>query len=424
MAVTWQDRVKTDFVIQTGDKARFVPLWFSASARHSVRYNVSKFEFKGIQGSLVKRGTSQGQEYDIEIVFHGGDNIEQAKAFKKSADNPGAWTITHPMYERLYVQPVDEFRYDNGRLNQTVISGTVIETLLDSGVAPTLDPVVVVAQLAKVANQNLNDTYVSYNSVVSANSLQSMLSSVNSIYRSVSAKIANVQSTVTLYRNLYNQTISTLLLPITATSFALNAITAVQGMYIAPASFVDTVVNRLNMLKLQFDIINENVPAILRIPFVNTRSLKKLYENNAGSIISAMCEAAFTNIGDDYLYRPDVLSIISTIAQNYNTFLANIVSLQTANGGQTNSYIPDPNAIQSLQNCVYSTIQNLFSISAGALQARTYVLPYDDNLINVTYLLYGSDPDDSKKMTLMANNNIGLDEILILRQGRKILYYV
>ncbi len=421
---TWQERVKTDFVIQLGDKTKFVPLWFNATARHSVRYNVSKFEFKGIQGSLVKRGTSQGQEYDIQIIFHGGDNLEQAKAFKKSADNPGAWVITHPLYERLYVQPVDEFQYDNGKLNQTVISGTVIETLLDSGVAPTLDPVVIVGEFSKVANQDLTDTYVADNPTVSANSLQSMLDTVNSSYRAVSAKISNVQSNVTAYRNIYNQTTSVLLSPITATSFALNAISATQNLLIAPASFEDTVINRLNMLKLQFDIVNQNVPAILRIPFVNTRSLKKLYENTAGSIISAMCQAAFTNIGDDYLYRPDVLNVISILAQNYNAYLANIVSLQTANGGQLNSYIPSPNAIQSLQNCVYSTIQNLFNISAGSLQARTYVLPYDDNLINVTYLLYGSDPDDSKKMRLIANNNIGLNEILVLRQGRKILYYV
>ena len=421
----WQDRVKTDYVIATGDGAKYTPQWFNASAKKSVRYNVAKFEFKGLQGSLVKRGTSQGQSYDIEIIFQGADNIDVAASFKKSADNPGAWTITHPIYDKIYVQPVDEFEYDNSELNKTTISGKVIETLLDSGLAPTLQQPDIIAAMAVTAQTALTVTFVSFQKPNLSDIISGMLNHVNSIFKSIEAKIATVQADITQYQNLYNQTINTINTPINAaTYYLLNAANAVQSLIVAPAVFVDNVVNRLDMLNASLAIVNQDIAMIQRIYNRNTVSLKKLYENNAGSIIAAICTATVTNITDDYDYRPDVISVINQVTAAYNTYLTNLISLQTANGGQPDSYIPDADSINALQSCVYNTVQALYSISAGALQPRTYTLPYDDNLINVSYLLYGSDPDDTKKAAMIANNNIGLGELLILKAGRKIVYYV
>jgi hypothetical protein len=422
---TWLDTIKTGYTIKTGEGSGYFPNWMVASAKKSVRYNVSKFEFKGLYGSLVKRGTSQGQEYRIEIIFHGGDNVGIAKAFKKSADNPGAWTITHPLYGAIYAQPVDEWEYDNSQLNQTVISGTVIETLLDSGVAATVNQPDLIESLTTVANQLWANKYVSDAVPPKITDIQGMLNHVNGVYNSIQGKIANVQANVTNYRNIYNQAVNTITNPITATAFYVtNAITSVQGVITAPAYFADTVVNRLAMFDAAFAVINKDLAPILAAYDVSTSTRKRLYENNGGAIIMGMCNAAMNNITTDYDYRPDVLNVIAHIIAVYNAYIDNIISLQTDTGADPDAYIPDADSVIAAQTAVFATTQALFDISANAKQQRTYVLPHDDNIINVAYKLYGGDPDDTIKTAMIANNNIGLDEILILKKDRKIIYYV
>ena len=119
-----------------------------------------------------------------------------------------------------------------------------------------------------------------------------------------------------------------------------------------------------------------------------------------------------------------MLSVIQQLTAAYNGYINNLVALQSLTGGEIDSYIPSSASITSLQLLVNYTISQLYQISAGAKTQKTYTLPYDDNLINVAYKLYGADPDDSLKQTMIANNNIGLNEILVLKKGRQIIYYV
>ena len=80
---SWLDLVKTDYVIKTGDAFTYKPLWLNA--RKSKKFNISQFEFKGINGSLVKKGNPQARVYDIEIYFQGADHMDQAKLFDLSS---------------------------------------------------------------------------------------------------------------------------------------------------------------------------------------------------------------------------------------------------------------------------------------------------------------------------------------------------
>jgi hypothetical protein len=69
-------------------------------------------------------------------------------------------------------------------------------------------------------------------------------------------------------------------------------------------------------------------------------------------------------------------------------------------------------------------ISNLYSIAFAAKQEREYVLDKDSNPILLTHKFYGLDKNDVNLEKFISTNDIGLTEILNIRKGRKIVYYV
>jgi hypothetical protein len=55
---------------------------------------------------------------------------------------------------------------------------------------------------------------------------------------------------------------------------------------------------------------------------------------------------------------------------------------------------------------------------------RFLFLEEDTNLILLTQRLYSLDDADNNMVELMENNNLGPNDILQLKKGRKIVYYI
>ena len=286
--------VKTDFVITTGDGKTYTPYW--VNAKKEKEFNVSQFQFKGVKGSLVKRGQPLGRVYEIEIIFQGADNLTTAKAFDDSSDNPKAWKIAHPMYGSLYVQ-VTRLFFDNSQFNISRITGMIVETILDNGLAPKLNPVDVVTSQAVTTNKALRDSFVAGAPEPSTNLLNAVLTNVNGFYKAVYTKIANVQADVTAYNNIYNEVNSTILTAISLPeNVSLNVIQQTQALILAPAYFANRVAERIDMYNAMLGVINGDVANILATYSRPTKEAKKLFENNGGSMITGMLLSAVTNI--------------------------------------------------------------------------------------------------------------------------------
>ena len=89
-----------------------------------------EFNFPGVSGSLVSRRLPKGRRYALELYFQGEDNTTIADAFETSADDPRPWTLSHPLYGQLTVQPLS-LSFDNSKMNSTRVTGTVVETITD-----------------------------------------------------------------------------------------------------------------------------------------------------------------------------------------------------------------------------------------------------------------------------------------------------
>lgn len=418
---TWVDLLGTEFVIITGDEKVYTPHSLHTSWNKHYDFNISKFHFKDLPGTLVKRGEVQGRVYMIEIIFQGDDNLDVAMEFDISSRDKNAWRITHPFYGSLYVQPI-WLEFNNGKLNQTIITGEVIETLLDDGTEAELatsdaveaKAIKVMEQSATAVAENVPEPKVPF--------FQQLNGYINDVHDLVVSKINTVQDNITGYAAYYNN--ASAVAQNTAFFDTIDIIRNTQSLIFSPCYFIDTVKNRIGMMKSQLAIFNETIEPLLALYNTITSPQKRLYETAAAAAITGMCAAAVINVTDDYDYRPDVLEVVEEIINSYNAYIVNLYTLQTANAGQLDSYMPDPVSITGLAQLVYSTAAQLLTLTADAKQQRIFTLPYDNNILLIGFELYPEMNPDEAANLIMKHNGIGHNELLLVKQGRKIVYYV
>jgi hypothetical protein len=171
-------------------------------------------------------------------------------------------------------------------------------------------------------------------------------------------------------------------------------------------------------------MLSDMVTDILNLYNIPTKSSKCVYEMYGATAITGMCLSATTNTGEAYTYRPDVIDVINLVITAYNGYINNLDLLQSDYGGNVDSYIPNPNGITKLNNLVHTTISLLMTIANSAKQERVFYTTEPTNSISLTHKLYGMSLDDSTLDLFMKSNAIGITEMLNIKVGRKITYYI
>ena len=217
------------------------------------------------------------------------------------------------------------------------------------------------------------------------------------------------------YFNLFNAADAAIL---DATTEPLAAIRAMNTMISAPGLFDESVKNRIALFQDQFDRLSTSINTITEA------SKKKIYESNVGGGISTMALAVANPIEGDYANRPDVIDRIDEILAIYNAYIDNLDILQTDNGGTPESYIPDSESLTGLNDLINFAISNLFDIALNTSQERSIIAEKDTNVILLTHRIYGLDAEDTLMDQLIDNNKIGIIELINIKKGRKIVYYI
>lgn len=409
--MSWIEKSNTDFTITCGDGRSYTVGWLNATL--AVEWNAGIFEFNKLKGTMVKRKERKGNRYNIEVHFQGEDHLDVAEDFRLSADNPAPWVIQHPYYGQLTVQPT-ALLFDNTGYNITKITGTVIETITEEA------PVVKVSAPDKIiADTALMDTRAmeTFNTQVqpATADLQTITANNTALYNEGKK---GLQGTLNAegYTNAFNTAQSAVNKILTGPSLAL---TQIQAFINYPVQFQERVSNRLQSFANQLAQLRNTVENI------TTRNGKKIYEFQGATLVGGMALTTVTNItGQDYNNRTLVTATVETLLAAYNGFIEDLEALQSLNGGDPGSYIPDFDAIFALTQLVNYTVGNLFSIADNSRQERALILEEDTNPISLAHRLYGLLPDDSTIQELMDTNNIVLLAGPILKKGRRIVYYV
>lgn len=406
--MSWLEKLDEPLVITTGDGEQYQPLWRNAKKLNE--YNIAEFEFRNLKGTLVDRGEPLGRKFDCEFYFTGEDHIDTASAFEKSAEDKRPWTIRHPYYGSITVQP-SSLLFDNSDSNLTRITGTLLETITEVNPRTSIDPI----DSIRITKINLDATFEAALTTTPTGSDVVAMTAANKKNYNLSVPIIKLPKQFEEFNYAFNQANSFVN---TATATPLLAIRSTIRLISLPASFAGSVQDRVNLLNEQFKSLTQTVSGM-----VNPSS-KQIYQGMAGSILSSMCLAASTPEENDYGYANSVINIMDVISGVYRQILADLDTLQTDNGGSPQSYIASAQALIELNALVNLTIANLFSIALGARKERIIYTDAPTNLIIITHRFYGLDPGDVNLNEMRINNNLSMAELLQIPKGRKIVYYI
>lgn len=412
--MSWLDKVKTQLMIQTGDSKEYRPSYINASKTRD--YNTAEFDFPEVAGTLVTRKKPRGTKYNLFIYFQGDDHLDTSSDFVASADDPRPWTVTHPLYGRILVQPTT-LDIDNSQYNVTEVKCTIVETILESYPKGSLVPQDKIAADVEACNESLATSVVTQ---VETNGIkpQSINKSraVVSVTDTTASSIISAEDDVQQYYNSLATARSKV------NNFGdepLDAMQSVQELIMTTAEFQASVTDRVNNLATSY--ANMGVQ-MLKLPILLAD--KVLYQSLAATVLNAMCLAASKPLATDYANRTDVLAIADIIQDNYDDYLENLDSIQSDNGGSPDSFIPDATSLQQLDQLIGFTVSNLFNIALNARQERSIILEYDSNWIILAHRFYGLNADDSTVDQLMNQNKAGLHNMLQVRKNQRIVYYI
>lgn len=407
--MSWLERINSEFIIKCGDGREYRPLWMNAVK--SYEFNVSEFEFINQRGAKVVREEAKARRFNLTLHFEGENVLDISDNFERSTYDKRPWTITHPMYGQITVQPLG-INFDNTKFNITTITCTVVETLLDNFPQTNDDFVDIIEQRANITNEALASALESEG--LSASDLQDIQQQQRSLYNQ-GKNFANGLDAET-YFNLFNEANNALFV---AQSNPIQSIIATQRFILAPANFIQSTRTRQNILTRQFIELLNFLPRIL------SRSEKMIFQSNAGTLITAKALATSTpDLNVDFKTGIEVLNYAQILHTDLNTYLTSIESLQTDNGGELDSYIPNYEPIKELTDLINYTVVNLINIAVNSKTERSIILNYDTNAIELTHRLYGLDANDNNLNDLINQNDLSFDELLIIPQNKKIVYYV
>lgn len=409
--MSWEDNISNGLIIVTGDGKEYRPLYKIDSITED--FNHAEFDFPNIAGTLVLKSEAKGRKKTLEFYFQGDNHLDTYLEFRNSTKDKRPWKITHPMYGLIIAQAVS-ITYDPSYLSGTKITATLIETITEE--APKLS-VVPQAQVEKLVEEFNEISGEAFEAKLKDGSSVINLMGLNlgTVYDpSEGVKKTDLQASD--YFNLFNQAESYIL---DVTAEPLLAITAVKDVIMYPYLFEIAVRDRINLLVSQFNSLVADITELV------TPDEKLVFENNAGNLISAMLLSAVNPLDDnDYGNSDNVLEISQLITDAFDSYVESLDVLQTDNGGDINSYVPDFDSMNSLSDVVDYTISNLYNIALNAGQERIIFLEEDSNLISLTHRFYGMLSDDSTIDEFIRVNKIGLSELLQIKKGRKIKYFV
>lgn len=408
--MSWVERVKNRIVIVTGDGQTYEPDYIDA--QYVQGFNVSEFEFRNVQGTLVKREQPKGRKFQLVILFQGDDHLDVGEQFRQSAFDKRVWRITHPKYDDLIVHP-QTLRFDDTDENVTRITGTILETILEVFPAVTENPV----DEIQANKTDLDEqTAESYESELAPDPLDS--NDANQINDELDRVESNTQQIIDSDEqaaeliNLINTARTSVTNGIgSATGFIRDVQTAVNYPFQVEASVQD----RINVLIETFEAL----------PFMGVpKNQKKYYETSGSAAISSACVSTVNQLDEfTYMTREDVSNILTSILNVYNDYITNLDEIQTETATEPDSYTPDEESVRQLQDLVNFTVSRLFEVALGARQELILIVSAETDPIQLTHKIYGLDNEDQNLQTLIENNNIGISELLRVPKDREIRYY-
>lgn len=381
----WKDRLRDIiFTIKTGDGKIYTPQITRSVVE--LAFNTRDFMYLNQKGTYVARKEAKGEVFPIEFWFSGDDHVEQFTAFKESSKDKRAWIVSHPFYDEILVHPT-QLRFES-YFGQTVVTGTLKHTLPEK-----------LPEKTKDLEQDVKNTNIQIE--------QNVINNVAA--ESVSASQDSIISIATDYNNLPNSNEDSVALK----NLARDATNTAAQLLQKPVEFNYSLVA---LIKFPLAVANEtkvNVKAcenaILNLIKLAATDVN-LFDIHSSAFFTSATDIAITG---KYETRDDVVSTQKTII---NIF---VIQRDTF---EAYDYEQDSNKAFDMYLNLSKTIERLNEIAFNAKQERKEKADKTASPIVFCHQYYGTSDESWEKFKM--ENKLTIDEHLLIRQGRELVYYV
>lgn len=412
--MAWQDRLReAAYTSPSGKRVTF----FYEDVRRTVTKKTSAFEFVDADGTYIQDNGHTGRKYPLPIFFTGDNHDQEADYFFSLLEERGVGKLEHPRYGLIDVVPFGDITQRDDlktAANQTVFEITFFETVglvfPSEQADPASDVLTSVDKYNDVAAGEFEDITsldTSVEQVSFKNKYQSLLAGAKSGLQAVADVQTDVQNQFNLINDSINQGIDILVSqPLT---LAFQTIQLIQTPALAFAVIKDR-------LKAYGDLARSLLSGTAAVPGNDSRSSNDFH---TADLFTSTCVTGqiISVVNNQFNTKPEALQAAETIIQLFDE-----VSAWRDENYQSLSEIDLGGAYQNLQESVAVAAGFLVYISFTLKQERRIILERDRTIIDLVAELYG-EVDGMLDFFISSNDLSGL-EILELKQGREIVYYI
>ncbi len=397
--MSWKTKIeKNKLKIITGDGREYFPLW--RNAQKNVNYNAKGIDFIDTEGTYVERKKTSGNQFPLNLYFVGDNCLEKSAQFEASARDSRPWTVFHPFYDVIKVQPLS-MTIDNSDFNVSNIQVTVWQTLD----APYPESSANLKSEIIINKENTDDDIADTfgEEVVSPDS------NLSSVSQNANDRIAlNYKPLATDETDLAN------LLDLSRTA------TGAAGSLIGyPTKYIRETQNLINYpftvsqdIETKMNVLTETTDDLIDI-FIKDDSTDNELNTFSSLSASMLTQACVSAVDYDYENRASVSRSINSINDIYTTIKEKYDEIL---------YKQNPDIALATDKIVNQTLSELYDIIFEAKQEREIILKYDSNIVMLAHKYYGPGDDNLEKF--IKRNEIKRSEYLQVRKGRTIKYYV
>lgn len=428
----WREEILDDkktITIRFGSGEKMEGILFkNPSVDHN--YNAVAIEYYNIDGAEVQRGKEAQRVIPIELYFQGDDCFKKARDFMDLAKDTRSWIVTHPYFkEDINCQPVN-LKEDYSSVNVVVITGVLWESIKitneqyfdvkDGKAHQDVQDAITKGVESWEAKQPSGSEAAKMGEAAqktAANNKKGVFTDIDMAYMNASI-------------NKLNASLNTI------GSEPIRFMRQAARIFRAPAMFYDTIQTRVNLMKNAFNDLVLSMKGAASIT-------ENLFMETAGSfLIMGMGEATlrtkndigriqdvrnpntneYIKVEDELQTRGKVLQTAIELNEYYNRYVDELMARQSKKDNKLDSYYPDASAFAAVNKAMSTITANLYSIAAKSKVEYSYVLKEDTPILVLTNKLLGTYNDEDVRR-FKEQNNLGMNDIIMVPEGKEVIYY-
>jgi prophage DNA circulation protein len=413
--MSWQDRIaEAAFTSVSGRRFTFD---FTDVSRN-LDMKGTPFNFVDADGTYVQQFGKTGRRYPLKMIIWGDDYDQAANEAEDILSEQGVGVLEHPTYGTVNVVVIGPIaRRDDlvEQANQAIIQvelwdtiGVVFPSAQDD---PTSNVLASIDAYNAAASNTFNEALILERVIDEKRLENSVLSAVGSVKAGLDF-VASTQEDVKKQFDTIFQSINSGIDLLVADPLTLGF--QITQLIQSPSRAFTDIQARLDAYSGLLTSLIGGENNVVNTISVETNNQFHSTDLFASTIVSSYVTSVVNN---EFETKIGALTAAEFLIDQFNELVVwrddNFVALEQLDTGE--SY-------QQLENAISLAAGFLVQISFTLKQERSIVLVKDRTIIDLAAQLYGE--IDERLDFLIDSNNLSGSEILELKKGRKIVYYI